>query len=44
MPPQSKRDQELKKQKPPNATKASSQTLKKTLYVVTLLLEFQDDL
>jgi len=34
--------QELKKNKPPNITKADSGTPKKFLYVALLLLKFQD--
>jgi hypothetical protein len=44
MAPQSKGGKRLKKNKTPNITKTSSETPKKTLYVVLLLLTFKDDL
>jgi hypothetical protein len=44
MTPQSKGDQELKKNKPPNTIMAGSQHPKISLYVALLLIEFQDDL
>jgi len=44
MAPQSRGGSRIQKKKPLNATKANFQTLKKSLYVVLLLLEFKDDL
>jgi hypothetical protein len=41
MTPQSRGDKKLKKNKPPNVTKASSRTPKKSYYVAML---FKDDL
>jgi hypothetical protein len=44
MSPQSKKGLRTQKKKPPNATKVSSQTPTKSLYVGMLLLKFKDDL
>jgi hypothetical protein len=43
MTPKSKKGEKLKKNKSPNATKAGSKHSKKSLYVVLVLLKFQDD-
>jgi hypothetical protein len=44
MAPQNRKGSRIQKTKPPHATKAGSQTLKNSLYVVMLLSKFKDDL
>jgi hypothetical protein len=44
MAPQSKKGQKTQKNKPPNATKANSQTLTNFLICCYVLLKFKDDL